>query len=115
MPVREINWHGSTLEDLSGMPKGVQRQFHTKLRFLAQDAPVSGIASWSGIGPAGKELRSGGYRMVLTTEFAGSVDVLHAFSKDSARGRRTRGKHVETVGHRYGQLTAAHGAREPRH
>jgi len=97
------------------MPAGVQRQFDTKLRYLANDAPVSGVASWQGIGPAGKELKSGGYRLVVTTEFPGAVDVLHGFKKDSGRGRRTRGQHVDTVTRRYRQLSMERAPVERHH
>jgi len=86
------------------MPAGVQKQFHTKLRYLANDAPVSGIKSWSGIGPSGKELSSGGYRLVLTTEFPDAIHPLHAFKKDSARGKKTRGRHSDAVEDRYKEL-----------
>jgi phage-related protein len=93
------------------MPVGVRKQFDTKLRYLANDAPVSGIASWKGIGSDGKELKSGGYRLVLTTEFPDAVHVLHAFKKDSSRGRKTRGRHVELIEQRYKYLCAEYANR----
>jgi phage-related protein len=96
------------------MPAGVQRQFDTKLRYLANDAPVSGIAPWKGIGPDGKELKSGGYRLVLTTEFPEAVHVLHAFKKDSSRGRKTRGRHIELIEQRYRNLCADYASRAPK-
>lgn len=114
MASREIHWHGTSQEDVAQMPAGVQRQFVTKLRYIANDAPVSGTASWTGIGPTGKELKSGGYRLVLTTEFSDGVHVLHAFKKDSGRGRKTRGKHVQVVGDRYRDLCAECAARSRR-
>jgi phage-related protein len=96
------------------MPTGVQKQFHTKLRYLANCVLASGIKSWSGIGPDGKELSSGGFRLVLTTEFDNAIDVLHAFKKDSGRGRKTRGRHSELVVQRYAELCVQYGARSSR-
>lgn len=93
------------------MPTGVQKQFHTKLRYLAKDAPVSGLKSWSGIGPAGKELASGGYRLVFTTEFLEAIYALHAFKKDSSRGRKTRGRHSDIVERRYKELCQEYSLR----
>jgi phage-related protein len=93
------------------MPEGVQKQFHTKLRYLSNDAPVSGIKSWSGIGPSGKELSSGGYRLVLTTEFSDAIHPLHAFKKDSGRGKRTRDRHSKTVEDRYKELCEEYSRR----
>ena len=66
---KDINWRGTSREDLASMPAGVRRQFDTKLRFLANGVLVSGINSFHGIGAGGKEFKSGGYRLVLTTEF----------------------------------------------
>lgn len=111
---REIVWRGTSREDLAQMPAGVQKQFHTKLRYLATDVPVSGIKSWSGIGPAGKELSSGGFRLVLTTEFDGAIHPLHAFKKDSGRGRKTRGRHIAIVEQRYKELCAEYAQRSRR-
>jgi phage-related protein len=108
---KEVQWRGSSREDVARMPAGVQKQFHAKLRYMANGTTVSGIKSWSGIGPHGKELSSGGYRLVLTTEFSDAVHALHAFKKDSKRGRATRGRHVSVVEERYKTLAAEYAAR----
>jgi phage-related protein len=112
--MRQIHWCGTAQEDLAVMPAGVRRQFATKLAYLAKEALVSGVATWKGIGPDGKELKSGGYRLIVTTEFPECVHVLHAFKKDSGRGRRTRGRHVDLVEERYRRLCADYAARAPR-
>ena len=111
MSVREIQWCVTSLDDVAQMPTGVQKQFHTKLRYLAGGVPVSGVASWSGIGPGGRELKSGGYRLVLTLEFPEAIHPLHAFKKDSGRGRKTRGRHVAVVEQRYKDLCAGYAQR----
>lgn len=108
---REIDWRGNSRDDVAGMPDGVRRQFDTKLRYLANDVPVSGISPFRGIGPGGKELKSGGYRLVLTTEFPGAIHPLHAFKKDSIRGRKTRGRHVDVIKSRYAELCQEYAAR----
>jgi len=108
---REIDWRGTSRDDLAGMPEGVRKQFGTKIRYLANDQLVSGISPFHGIGPSGKELKSGGYRLVLTTEFAGVIHPLHAFKKDSGRGKKTRGRHVEVIQERYKELCQEYSAR----
>ena len=108
---REIHWRGTSREDLARMPDGVRRQFDTKLRYLANGVLVSGISPFRGIGPGGKELKSGGYRLVLTTEFTDAIHPLHAFKKDSSRGRKTRGRHVDTIKARYEELCQEYAAR----
>ncbi len=96
---------------MNQMPHGVRRQFATKLRYLCSGEPVSGIKSWNGIGNGGRELASGGFRLVLTIEFEGAVCALHAFKKDSARGRKTRRRHSEIAEQRYRDLCAEYAAR----
>ena len=108
---KDINWRGTSREDLASMPAGVRRQFDTKLRFLANGVLVSGINSFHGIGAGGKEFKSGGYRLVLTTEFTDAIHPLHAFKKDSSRGRKTRGRHVEIIKSRYEELCREYASR----
>lgn len=108
---RDIDWRGTSRDDLARMPDGVRRQFDTKLRYLANGGEVSGISPFRGIGPGGKELKSGGYRLVLTTEFPGVIHPLHAFKKDSGRGRKTRGRHVDVIQSRYKELCQEYSAR----
>jgi phage-related protein len=97
------------------MPSGVRRQFNTKLRYLSNGALVSGAKSWSGAGPAAREYASGGYRMVVTTEFDDAVHVLHAFKKDGLRGRKTRKHDSDLAERRYKDLCQERGARAPKH
>ncbi|NJO12234.1 MAG: type II toxin-antitoxin system RelE/ParE family toxin [Gammaproteobacteria bacterium] len=101
--------------DLSGMPDGVRAQFSRKLQYLRAGQTVSGIAQWKGIGNGGRELRSGGYRLVFTIEFDGAIYVLHAFKKDSGKGRRTRRRHDQLVRERYKVACADYAARTPKH
>lgn len=108
---RDIDWRGTSRDDVAGMPGGVQRQFNTKLHYLANDVTVSGISAFHGIGPGGKELKSGGYRLVLTTEFAGAIHALHAFKKDSGRGKKTRSRHIDVIQARYAELCQEYAAR----
>jgi phage-related protein len=109
--VRELRWRGTAQKDFNDLPDGVRRQFSAKLQYLREGVTVSGIKSWSGCGSGGRELSSGGYRLVLTVEFDDAIYALHAFKKDAGRGRKTRHRHSELATDRYKELCAEYSAR----
>jgi phage-related protein len=109
--VREVKWWGDTQSNLRGMPDGVRRQFGDKLRALQHDQLISGAKPWSGCGPAAREYASGGYRMVVTTEFVGVIDVLNVFKKEGPGGRKTRPKHIAIAEKNYKSARAVHDSK----
>jgi phage-related protein len=108
---KELRWCGTTLADYQELPDGVRRQFSTKLQYLRAGVTASGVKGWSGIGPGGRELKSGGYRLVITIEFDDAIYALHAFKKDSGRGRHTRKRHSDLVERRYRELCSEYAKR----
>jgi phage-related protein len=108
---KEIRWCGSAYKDFCAMPDGARRQFNTKFRYLAENVIVSGLAAWSGIGPGGFELKSGGFRLVATREFEDAIYGIHAFKKDASRGKKTRPHHINVVSERYKALCQAYSAK----
>lgn len=108
---KELRWCGTAHDDYNGLPDGVRRAFGTKLRYLCAGEPLSGIKSWAGCGSGGRELASGGYRLVITIEFDDAVYGLHAFKKDGGRGRKTRHRHSVLAADRYRDLCAEYAAR----
>ena len=108
---KELRWWGTSRQDVSHMPDGVRRQFDTKLRYLCENEPVSGLKPWRGAGPGGRELASGGYRLVISLEFDDAIYALHAFKKDGPRGRKTRHRHSELAKQRYKEVCVDYSAR----
>jgi phage-related protein len=109
--VREVKWWGDTQGNLQGMPAGVRRQFGDKLRALQRDQLISGAKPWSGCGPAAREYASGGFRMVVTIEFPGVVDVLNIFKKEGPGGKKTRPKHSAMAEKNYKSACAVHASK----
>ena len=99
---RPLAWIGSSKEDLSDLPRNVQREIGYAL-YLAQlglehinAKPLTGFGG-RGVLEVVEDDTGGTYRAVYTVKFKEAVYVLHAFQKKSKKGRETPKEEMEII------------------
>lgn len=102
MPVKPVQWVGSSLRDLRAFPKAVRTTVGQAL-FDAQSGgkhpaakPLKGFGS-AGVLEIVEDDDGSTFRAVYTVKFAGVVYVLHAFQKKSKRRIKTTPADMETI------------------
>ena len=85
--MKEIEFLGSSLEDLKKFPKAARRKAGFELSKVQAGVPPSDWKPMPNVGPGIQELRiwdgSGTYRVVYLARYKDVVYVLHAFQKKS--------------------------------
>ena len=97
---KPIIWVGSSLKDLQGFPREVQREAGYAL-YLAEigrkhpnTKPLSGLR---GVLEIVSDSRGRTYRAVYVTRLEDHIYVLHAFQKKSRRGIATPKQEMDTI------------------
>jgi phage-related protein len=95
---KPLHWIASSLEDLRGFPRAVQRSIGVALRTAQLGRKHESAKPLKGFRGAGvleivEDHDGNTYRAVYTVRFADSVYVLHVFQKKSKKGIQTP-KHV---------------------
>jgi phage-related protein len=104
--VREFEWYNDDVRDtLRGWPTEVRADLGHQIRDI-QNGGFPGAAKWwKGAGTGVIQLKSKGYRSVVTIAIQDVVYVVHVFEKDAAKGSATRKIHKEIVKKRVAELT----------
>lgn len=113
-PLKPIEWVGSALEDLQGLPEPVQDVFGYALHLVQlgehprEAKRLKG--ELSGLIELLDEFDGDAYRAVYTVRLAGAVYVLHVFQKKSTRGIATPRREIALIKERYARARAHHAA-----
>jgi phage-related protein len=96
--LKPLHWIASSLEDLRGFPRAVQRSIGVALRtaqFGRKHESAKPLRGFKGAGvlEVVEDHDGNTYRAVYTVRFSDSVYVLHVFQKKSKKGIQTP-KHV---------------------
>lgn len=105
--MRLLEWMGKTKEEFGSWPlsQAVRIRFYDALRSLQAGEKDPPSTKWlSSLHPQCAEIKISGYRLVAHCEYGDVVYVVHAFKKDSAKGRKTRQSATDLVENRIGQL-----------
>jgi phage-related protein len=102
---KRLLWVGSSLRDLQGFPRGVQREVGFALRAAQRGERVEATRVLRGFHGAGVlevlvDDDGSTYRAVYTVQFEEIVYVLHCFQKKSRRGAETPQHHKQVVSRR---------------
>jgi phage-related protein len=97
-PPKPLHWIASSLEDLRGFPRAVQRAIGVALRAAQLGRKHDSAKPLKGFKGAGvlevvEDHDGDTYRAVYTVRFSNDVYVLHVFKKKSKKGVQTP-KHV---------------------
>jgi len=106
MPLKPVEWVGSSLEDLKDFPEDV-RQVMGDALYLAQCGekypsakPLKGFKE-AGVLEVVEDFDGDTYRAVYTVKLAGVVYVLHAFQKKSKQGIATPKQDIALIEARF--------------
>jgi phage-related protein len=117
--LKPLHWIGSSLEDLRGFPRAVQRSIGVALRtaqFGRKHESAKPLKGFKGAGvlEVVEDHDANTYRAVYTVRFADSVYVLHVFQKKSKKGIQTPKHVVELIRARLRRAERDHREREKR-
>ena len=117
--LKPLHWIGSSLEDLRGFPRAVQRSIGVALRtaqFGRKHESAKPLRGFKGAGvlEVVEDHDANTYRAVYTVRFADSVYVLHVFQKKSKKGIQTPKHVVELIRARLRRAERDHREREKR-
>ena len=111
--MKPVEWLGSSLKDVRGMPEEVRRFFGVAL-FAAQtggkhDAakPLKGFAG-AGVLEVVEDHDGDTYRAVYTVRFIEAVYVLHIFQKKSKKGIATPKEEIDKIKTRLNMVVEFH-------
>jgi phage-related protein len=102
--VKDLEFMGSSLEDLRNFPAEVRRAAGFQLSFVQQGLLPSDWKPMSGVGPGALEIRIhvlGEWRVVYVARFDDAIYVLHTFQKKT---RKTPAKEIEIARKRYREI-----------
>ena len=99
---RDLEWVGSSLDDLKALPRQVVRAVGFALRTVQDGERPPNATPLQGFGSASVlEIKvdhdTNTYRAVYTVQFADTVYVLHVFLKRSKRGAATPQRDLELI------------------
>jgi phage-related protein len=117
--LKPLHWIASSLEDLRGFPRAVQRSIGVALRtaqFGRKHESAKPLKGFKGAGvlEVVEDHDGNTYRAVYTVRFANHVYVLHVFQKKSKKGIRTPKHVVELIRARLRRAERDHRERENR-
>lgn len=82
-------------------PKKLRTRVLDQLRELQREEPATRKKDWHGNGWRGFEITTSAARVVGTLEDSAKVVVLHAFRKDSKKGKKTRQRDIDLIEERH--------------
>ncbi len=93
-PLKPLHWVSSSLDDLRGLPEGVQDSFGYALHRAQEGTKHESAKPLHGFGGASvleivENFDGNTFRAVYTVKFAAAVYVLHAFQKKAKKGIAT--------------------------
>ena len=98
---KPLYWIGSSLKQVLGFPKEVQRSVGLALGAAQYGRKHDTAKPWKGEGPGVlevvKDYDGGTFRAIYTVRFAKAVYVLHVFQKKSPKGIATRQSDIALV------------------
>jgi phage-related protein len=113
VPIKSVEWLGSTLNDLRALPDPVQDFFGYAL-FLAQTGdkhpsakPLTGFPG-AGVLEVVRRYDTSAYRAVYTVRFEEAVYILHVFQKKSKSGIATPAEEMRVVNVRWQEAQQRH-------
>lgn len=102
---KDIDWCGTSREDLRAFPDNPRREIGYELRQLQRGEMPSDWRPFAEVGPGVIEIRvncaDGWFRVMYVAKFEEAIYVLHCFQKDS---RKTRKSDVNVAKARYSSL-----------
>jgi len=108
--VKPLKFYTDDLRDeILGWPTTNQKDIGHLMRDVQNGEFPAGAKWFHGVGPGVIQLKSGAYRTIVTIEFDDIVWVIHAFTKDAAKGRQTRKQHTDLVKQRVRELVSRYG------
>ena len=116
LPHKPLEWVGSALEELMGLPEPVRRVVGYALRFAQAGVKPDNVKPLQGFSGAGvleviENYDGDTYRTVYTVKLAGVVYVLHCFQKKSKRGTETPKQTIDLIHQRLRTVEAMHKKR----
>jgi phage-related protein len=110
---KPIEWIGTSLKDMRGMPEEVRRFFGVAL-YTAQlggkhpeAKPMKGFTG-SGVLEVVEDYNTDTYRAVYTVRFADAIYVLHVFQKKSKKGISTPQEEIDKIKRRLSAVEELH-------
>ncbi|WP_437887535.1 type II toxin-antitoxin system RelE/ParE family toxin [Phytobacter sp. V91] len=89
MIAKDINWHGSSLNDLTAFPKDVRRDAGFQLDKIQHGREPADWKYINGCGVGTIEIRlhgdNGEFRVAYVAKFADAIHVLHCFHKKTQK------------------------------
>ena len=104
MPMKQLKFVGSSLDDLRNFPDEARRAAGFELRAVQSGLEPSDWKPMEAVGPGAKEIRIhilGEWRVIYVAKLQDAVYVLHSFEKKS---RKTRRQDIELARRRYRQI-----------
>ena len=92
MPMKDVHFVGSSLDDLKNFPAGARREAGFELSNVQSGLQPSDWKPMSSVGAGAGEIRikdeAGIYRVIYVAKFENAVYVLHAFEKKTQKTRK---------------------------
>lgn len=114
--MRALRWLGSSLDEMSSLPKDVKRGFGFSLRQVQSGATPAGAKPLRQFGSGVLELRDAfegdAYRAVYVIRLVKAVYVLHVFKKKSTSGIGMTKRDVATIEARLKQAQQIDSAKD---
>jgi phage-related protein len=92
MPMKDVHFVGSSLDDLKNFPAAARREAGFELSNVQSGLQPSDWKPMSSVGAGAVEIRikdeAGTYRVIYVAKFEEAVYVLHAFEKKTQKTRK---------------------------
>lgn len=109
--IKDLIWHRSSYQDLSGFPREVQRRIGFALH-LAQcdekDIHAKPMKGMLGVMEVVSRFDTNTYRAVYYTKIADAVIVLHCFQKKSKHGIATPPYEIDLIRQRWKEVAGGY-------
>ena len=104
MDIKELNWVGTSLDDLKSMPEQVRKLVGYQLHLVQSGLNPIDWKPMKSVGKGAREIRvqyRGQYRVIYVTIEEDAVTVLHAFIKKT---QKTRKEDIDIAKNRYNAI-----------
>ena len=101
-PNRELEWIGSSLDDLRAFPKRFRSAMGRALRIVQKgethhrSKPMKGFGNYR-VSEIALNSSDGAFRVIYTVRFQDAIYVLHSFQKKSKRGKQTPKSEIDLI------------------